>query len=793
MKNYWVLALLLLSTSALASPTRQLEAQSIKNGSGVLTLPTSTDTLVGKNTSDNLTNKTIDGGANSIVNIAPTSVTGLSGANSGDVSLGTPNGLSLLGQVLSLQVATSFQTGALTAADYMLFNAKQPAGNYPQVQTGAVDPSSTATSGEPGDLYVQNATDVFIKLDSGMTTAWMNVGSGGGGPSFITDGTNSSTLQGHVANNSATGLYSIALGDATLAAGDQSIAAGTSSSVGSGSANSVAIGVKATVNPGDFGSWVITDAQDYITASEATDMLKMRFLNGMKLVQGGGVDNDDGPLIAQLTASGSTLGSDLTLGDGTTDKTFQIAANTVVDAAKAPTLNIVGSNKTGGTGDGGDVDVTPGTSAGGVPGVIHANGILKIGHLPIESQISFVNMYLEDDNTGGTSISPGMQIGSSFKSSGTGDGGNLVTFPGDSVGGAGGTTYHYGGSSGAGPGSPIYIIGGTGSFLGTGADMAGGPVRLQAGPSSGSSGSQIDFLMAPYGLDPGTDGRSSENVLSFTYEFAGLDPTVIARPPSNSSGDDVKGISTFFRGGGKFTGTNNAGDAVVQGGESSFSSTYKSGDAILKGGDNFSNTGLRGDAYVNARDVYLQADNFIHVGPTGFKFDDNTVQTTAPNNLTGTSEQVLHFNGSGDPVGSPRLTFNDTDGTFTIQDATSDHVLQVQRGRLYFTQLLSPIATPDANAGTGATCSASFSDARFTLELVTGSAGWATGSQCLISFRGGLFGDPHCIFSPKNAAAATAPTTVMPYITNDSLTLNMNFVNADTSAKTYQWDVFCDN
>lgn len=51
------------------STARQIQASSIKNGSGVLTLPTSTDTMVGRATTDTLTNKTIDADANVISNI----------------------------------------------------------------------------------------------------------------------------------------------------------------------------------------------------------------------------------------------------------------------------------------------------------------------------------------------------------------------------------------------------------------------------------------------------------------------------------------------------------------------------------------------------------------------------------------------------------------------------------------------------------------------------------------------------------------------------------------------------
>jgi hypothetical protein len=57
----------------------------------------------------------------------PISASNISGSNTGDVTLGTSNGLSLVGQVLSLGLSSTSTTGALSSTDWNIFNNKQPA------------------------------------------------------------------------------------------------------------------------------------------------------------------------------------------------------------------------------------------------------------------------------------------------------------------------------------------------------------------------------------------------------------------------------------------------------------------------------------------------------------------------------------------------------------------------------------------------------------------------------------------------------------------------------------------
>lgn len=62
-------------------------------------------------------------------------------------------------------------------------------GTVPSIEQGTVDPTSTATSGEPGSLYMNSSTGiVYRKLDSGSSTNWVSVSSGSSGINWITNG-----------------------------------------------------------------------------------------------------------------------------------------------------------------------------------------------------------------------------------------------------------------------------------------------------------------------------------------------------------------------------------------------------------------------------------------------------------------------------------------------------------------------------------------------------------------------------------------------------------------------------
>lgn len=130
-----------------------------------------------------------------------------SGSNTGDVTLGTANGLSLVGQVLSLALSSTSTTGALSSTDWNTFNGKQAT-----ITIGALDAQTANANGlalVSNVLSTQSATASFPGMVN--TTTQTFAGSktfGSNNSDAATFGTasstSSSTFNGGVINTTRT-------------------------------------------------------------------------------------------------------------------------------------------------------------------------------------------------------------------------------------------------------------------------------------------------------------------------------------------------------------------------------------------------------------------------------------------------------------------------------------------------------------------------------------------------------------------------------------------------------------
>lgn len=99
----------------------------------------------------------------------------LSGTNTGDITLGTASGLSLVGQALSLGLASAGVTGALSGTDWSTFNNKQASGSYITALTGditASGPGSSAATLATVNSNVGSFTNATVTVNGkGLITA----------------------------------------------------------------------------------------------------------------------------------------------------------------------------------------------------------------------------------------------------------------------------------------------------------------------------------------------------------------------------------------------------------------------------------------------------------------------------------------------------------------------------------------------------------------------------------------------------------------------------------------------
>ena len=176
------------SSSSAASAITLLDA--VSSAGRVVTLPDATTTLVGRDTTDTLTNKSISGSTNTLTNIANASLTnsaitinGTSTSLGGSINVGTVTSVTGTSPVvssggatpaISMPAATASVDGYLTSTDWTTFNNKSNTNGTVTSVSGTGTVSGISLSGTvttTGSLTLGGTLDLSSPPTIGNTTA----------------------------------------------------------------------------------------------------------------------------------------------------------------------------------------------------------------------------------------------------------------------------------------------------------------------------------------------------------------------------------------------------------------------------------------------------------------------------------------------------------------------------------------------------------------------------------------------------------------------------------------------
>jgi hypothetical protein len=209
------------SSSSAASAITLLDA--VSTAGRVVTLPDATTTLVGRDTTDTLTNKSISGSTNTLSNIGNSSLTnsaitinGTSTSLGGSISVGTVTSVTGTSPVvssggatpaISMPAATTSVNGYLTSTDWNTFNNK---GSGTVTSVSATSPVTSTGGATPTIAIPAATTSVSGYLTSTDWTTFNNKGSGTvTSVAALTLGTTGTDLSSTVATGTTTPVITL--------------------------------------------------------------------------------------------------------------------------------------------------------------------------------------------------------------------------------------------------------------------------------------------------------------------------------------------------------------------------------------------------------------------------------------------------------------------------------------------------------------------------------------------------------------------------------------------------------
>lgn len=404
----------------------------------------------------------------------------LSGTNSGDVTLGTANGLSLSGQILSLGLSSASTTGSLSSTDWNTFNNKQ----------------STLTL---GNLTDAGTDGIVVTNGSGSV-----IGSGTSLAQHVSDTTHngylSSTDWNTFNGKQAAGNYVTALTGDVTASGPGSVAA----TIAANAVTNAKLAQMAAHTYKGNNTASTANAVD-LTATQLTAELNVfsSSLKGLAPSSGGGTANF-------LRADGTFAAPTITL-LAPTQQVFT-ASGTYTRPTPAPLyvkITVIGSGAGGG---GGNSAVGGGGGGGGSGGgaLLYASSATIGTSQTVTIGAAGAGGAATTNGTSGSSCSFGALVsatGGSFGGlsnaasntgnggvAGTGTGGTINVTGGAGGNGIGGVAAVLNGAGGVGGSSPFGLGGGgapansSGQNAGMGGYGSGGGGGASGGSQSGANG-----------------------------------------------------------------------------------------------------------------------------------------------------------------------------------------------------------------------------------------------------------------------------------------------------------------